>query len=339
MTNSQPFKIGTTRDLLTADGTPCFPVAAFEELAGHEGLSWEWLPEDVDEITPDIAAQYDGLHCNLPRVTAASLARDDCRLKIIARNGVGYDTVDLEAATAKNIVVTNTPLAVRRPVAVATLTLVFALAGRLFEKDAMVRAGRWNDRVNAMGFGLTGRTLGLVGAGSIGKEIIRLAAPFFHSVIAADPFAEAEEVRDAGGTLVAHDEVLTRSDFVVTCCLLTDETRHLLDGQAFQKMKNDAFFVNVGRGPLHDEAALVAALQRGEIAGAGLDVTEEEPINNDSPLLNMKNVIITPHALCWTDECFEDIARTALRSLVDVSQGRRPEYVVNPVAGFALAAR
>lgn len=323
------FKVASTRDLMTASGEPCFPPRAFDVLKQEPSIEWEWLPENVTEITPDIMARYDGLHVNLPLVTAASVARDYCRCKIIARNGVGYDTVDVDALAAKGILVTNTPIAVRRPVAVATLTLLFALAGRLFDKDKLVRSGRWNERVDFMGTGLTTRTLGLVGAGSIGKEIMRLAAPFFKRIIASDPFADASDVAAAGGELVAFDDVLGQSDFVVVCCLLTDETRHLMNDAAFAKMKPDAYYLNVGRGPIQDEAALVRALQAERIAGAGLDVTEQEPIEADSPLLGMENTIITPHALCWTDECFEDIASTALQSIVDVAQGKRPVHVVS----------
>lgn len=327
------FKVGVTRDLMTADGGPCFAPAAFDELArGDVAISWEWLPEAVPEITPDIAARYDALHVNLPRVTQASVAREDCRLKIIARNGVGYDTVDVPALTAKRIVVTNTPLAVRRPVAVATLTLVFALAGRLFAKDRLVRTGRWNDRVEFMGTGLTTRTLGLVGAGSIGQEIARLAKPFFKRIIATDPYVGDGAVAAAGATKLPFDTVVSESDFLVVCCLLTPETRHLMNARAFDLMKPTAYYLNVGRGPIHDEAALATVLRDGRIAGAGLDVTEVEPISPDSPLIGMDNVIITPHALCWTDECFEDIARTALRSIADVAAGRRPTHVVDPAA-------
>jgi len=327
------FKVGITRDLMMADGTPCFVPAAFGELEKEEtAIAWEWLPATVDEITPDIMAQYDGLHVNLPRVTRASAARGDCRVKIIARNGVGYDSVDVAALAEKGIVVTNTPVAVRRPVAVATLTLLFALAGRLFAKDRLVRTGRWNDRVEHMGLGLTTRTLGLVGAGSIGQEIARLAKPFFGRIIAADPYVGEAVIAAAGASKVPLDTVLGDSDFVVVCSLLTPQTRHMIDARAFSLMKPTAFFLNVGRGPIHDEAALIAALRAGQIAGAGLDVTEVEPIQPDNPLLQMDNVIITPHALCWTDECFEDIARTALRSLADYAAGRRPVHVIDPVA-------
>jgi len=324
---------------MTASGSPCFPAAAFDVLKETPNIVWEWLAEDVNEITPELMAAYDGLHVNLPLVKSSCVVKDDVRCKIIARNGVGFDTVDVEAMTAKGVIVTNTPIAVRRPVAVATLTLLFALAGRLIDKDKLVRAGRWNERTDYMGTGLTTRTLGLIGAGSIGKEIMRLAMPFFEEVIAFDPFADAAAVSSIGGRLASFDEVLAQSDFVCVCCLLTDETRHLMNAASFQKMKPDAYYLNVGRGPIHDEAALIDALRSGQIAGAGLDVTEQEPISADSPLIGMDNTIITPHALCWTDECFEDIARTALQSIVDVSKGMRPVHVVNAPAAEHLTAR
>lgn len=326
------FKVGVTRDLKTRTGDPCFNPRAFELLAGNRDIAWEWVPEDMAEVTPDVAARYDALHVNLPRVTAASVARPDCRVKIVARNGVGYDTVDVPALSAKGILVTNTPIAVRRPVAVATLTLMLALTGRLFDKDRLVRSGRWNDRVDYMGTGLTTRTLGLVGAGSIGQEIIRLAKPLMGRVVASDPFVSNETVAALGAELLPFDRVMAESDVVVVCALLTPETRHLVNARAFSLMKPTAYYINVGRGPIHDENALVDALQTRRIAGAGLDVTEIEPIPGDSPLLTMDNTIITAHALCWTDECFEDIARTALTSILDLSQGRKPKHLVDPAA-------
>jgi D-3-phosphoglycerate dehydrogenase len=323
------FTVGVTRDLLTASGVPAFGPRALDVLAANPAISWEWLPEDVAEITPDIAARYDGLHVNIPRVTAASVARADCRLKIVARNGVGYDPVDLDACTRRGIVVTNTPVAVRRPVAVATLTLVFALAGRLLKKNEIVRQGRWNDRTSYMGQGLTTRTLGVIGAGGVGQEILRVSRPFFARMIAADPYADRAAIASLGADVLPLERVMAESDFVVVACLLNDETRHLVNAAALARMKRSAYLVNVGRGPIVEETALIAALKDGRIAGAGLDVTNVEPIEPDNPLLAMENVIITPHALCWTDECFHDIAATALGSIVDVSLGRRPAHVVN----------
>jgi len=325
------FKVGVFSDLRSSRGEPIFGRKPLEVL-NEPGLEWEWIEGDYPEITPEIAAKYDALHINLQRVTEASVSGPDRRVKIIARNGVGYDTVDVAACTRNGVLVTNTPLAVRRPVAVAALTLVFALAGRLFEKDELVRTNRWNDRNDFMGYGLTTRTLGLVGAGSIGQEIIRLARPFFGRIIATDPYVDAGAIKELGAELLPFDDVMRQSDFVVVCCLLSSETRHLINARAFSLMKRTAFFVNVGRGPIHNEAALVEALQTGQIAGAALDVTELEPLPSDSPLIRLKNTILTPHALCWTDECFEDIATTALTSIVDVMNGRRPKHLVNPDA-------
>jgi len=326
------FKVGVSKDLKTGSGAPCFNPRAFSALEAGKEIAWEWVAIDMAEVTPDIAARYDALHLNLPRVTKASVARPDCCLRIIARNGVGYDSVDVEALTEKGIVLTNTPIAVRRPVAVATLTMIFALAGRLFEKDRLVRTGRWNDRVDYMGLGLTGRTLGLIGAGSIGQEIVRLARPFFKRIVAADPYVDAATIATLDAELVPFDQVMREGDFVVACCLLTPETRHLVDARALALMQPGAYFINVGRGPIHDEAALIEALATKRIAGAGLDVLEQEPTPAGNPLLKLDNTIITPHALCWTDECFEDIATTALRSIADFSLGRRPIHIVNPAA-------
>ena len=317
------FRVGVTSDLKTASGEPCFNPAAFEELSANPDIQWEWL-DAGDEITVEHAAAFDALHVNLPRVTAASVAGDDLRLKIVARNGVGFDTVDVAALADKGVITTNTPLAVRRPVAVAALTLIFSLTSKLLTKDRLVRAGKWNERIEHMGLGLTTRTLGVIGAGGIGRELIELARPFFKEIIYADPVAiDIDAAHQA-----PLDVVLAEADVVVVACLLTDSTRHLIDAAALAKMKPTAFFVNVARGPIHDEKALITALETGAIAGAGLDVTEQEPIADDNPLLMMDNTIITAHSLCWTDECFEAIARSALRSIAAVSLGRSPAHIV-----------
>lgn len=323
------FRIGLTGDLLTPDGSPSFGSGPLALLNNATGIEWEYLPEAVSEITPDIAAAYDGLYVNSPRVTAASLARDDCRVRIIARHGVGYDSVDLEAAGARGITVTNTPIAVRRPVAVAALTMLFALAGRLFAKDALVRSNQWDQRTAHMGLGLTGRTLGVVGAGGIGQELLRLAAPFGLSLLATDPHTPPATLARLGTTGVTLDELLERADFVVISCVLNAQTHHLIDAARLARMKPEAFLINMARGPVVDEQALIASLQRGDIAGAGLDVFEQEPIAPDNPLLQLQQVILTPHALCWTDECFEQIATEGLRCLTDFASGKVPDSVVN----------
>ena len=322
------FRVGLTRDLLTRDGEPSFGKAPLALLDGDPLIDWEYLPESVSEITPDIMSRYDGLYVNSPAVTAASVNRDDCRVRIVARHGVGYDSVDVKALGAKGIVTTNTPIAIRRPVAVAALTMIFALAGRLFEKDRLTRADRWNDRTSYMGLGLTTRTIGVIGAGGIGRELLSLARPFGWRMLATDPYADPAVAAGLGAEQVPLETLLKESDFVVATVLLNDETRHLMNAERFAMMKPTAFFINLSRGPIADEQALIAALRHHVIAGAGLDVFEQEPVAPDNPLLTMDNVIVTPHSLCWTDECFDQIAREGLTCIVDFANGRHPKSVV-----------
>ena len=322
------FRVGLTRDLLTPGGEPSFGTAPLALLDGDPRIEWEYLPEAVSEITPDIMARYDGLYVNSPAVPAAAAARDDCRVRIVARHGVGYDSVDVAALAGRGIVTTNTPIAIRRPVAVAALTMVFALAGRLFEKDRLTRANRWHERTAWMGLGLTTRTLGVIGVGGIGRELLGLARPFGWRMVAADPYADPTVVAGLGAELLPLERLLADSDFVVATVLLNDETRHLMNAERFGLMKPSAFFVNLSRGPIADERALIAALRDRVIAGAGIDVYEQEPVAPDNPLLAMDNVLLTPHALCWTDECFDAIAREGLGCIVDFANGRTPKSVI-----------
>jgi len=332
------FKLGIVRDVLNAAGEPSFGSGALEVLKGNPELDWEYTAQSMKEITPELAAGYDGLYVNSSRVSAATVARADCRLRIVARHGIGYDAVDVAALSAKGIALTNTPFAIRRPVAVATLTLLFALAGRLFAKDRITRAGRWLERNDLMGTGLVGRTLGIVGGGGIGQELLKVSSPFGMRHLVADPYASGEALRALDATVVPLELLLRESDFVVVACLLNDETRHMIGAPQFALMKPSAYFINVARGPVVDEPALIEVLRARAIAGAGLDVFEQEPVDPANPLLGMDNVIVTPHALCWTDECFHAIASAGLQSVVDVSLGRRPAHLVNPEAWPANAA-
>lgn len=322
------FRVGLTRDLLTVEGHPSFGSGPLAVLDTDPHIEWEFLPQSVDEITPDIMARYDGLYVSSPRVTAACVARADRRVRIVSRHGVGYDAVDVHALAAKGVLATNTPVAVRRPVAVAALTFIFALAGRLFAKDRLTRSGRWNERTGHMGLGLTTRTLGVIGAGGIGRELLALARPFGWKMLAADPYADPAAVAALGAECVPLDRLLHDSDFVVVTALLNDETHHLLNATRLAIMQPSAFLINLARGPLVDELALIAALKNGTIAGAGIDVFEQEPVAPGNPLLAMDNVLLTPHALCWTDECFDAIAREGLACIADFANGRRPKSVI-----------
>ena len=321
--------VGLTRDLLNPGGEPSFGTAAISLLDNCPRIAWEWIPELPAEITPDIAARYDAIHLNGPRLTRASIARADCRVRIIARHGVGYDSVDVAACTERGILVTNAPLAVRRPVAVMALTFVLALSQKLMRKQMLARQNRWSERQQNLGDGLVGRTLGVIGAGSIGQETLRLARAFNLNLLAADPYVDPLGIELTGARVVPLEQLMRESDYVVVACLLNEQTRHLVNAATLALMRPRAYLINVARGPIVDEAALIAALRAGNIAGAAVDVFEQEPPAPDNPLLSMENVIATPHSLCWTDQCFAGLGGSAIQSIVDLAERRVPMYVVD----------
>jgi phosphoglycerate dehydrogenase-like enzyme len=323
------FRVGLTRDILDARGEPAFGRAALDILDHRHDIEWEYLPQVVPDIDADLAARYDAIYVNIPRVPATSVGRADCRLRVIARHGVGYDTVDVAAMTKAGVIVTNTPTAMPRPVATTALTFILALAGKLFLKDRLTRTGRWHERMDNMGRGLTGRVLGIIGAGGIGRELLRMARTFDMKLIVTDPFANDVELGYLGARKISLETLLHEADFIVVCCLLNERTRHLIGAKEFAQMRPEAYFINVARGPIVDEQALIEALKERRIAGAALDVFEREPVDPTNPLLAMDHVIVTPHSLCWTDECFHNMASTGLRSIVEVLDGRVPEFVVD----------
>ena len=323
------YRVGITRDILDSRGEPAFGRDALAILDRTPNLEWEYLPQRVSAIDAELAAHYDGIYVNAVTVPASAVVREDCRLRIVARHGVGYDSVDVPAMTRAGVLVTNTPSAMPRPVATIALTFILALAGKLMLKDRLTRTGRWHERMDHMGLGLTGRTLGVVGAGRIGKELLRMARTFDLRLIASDPFANDVELGYLGARRVPLDALLQDADFVVATCLLDAGTRHLFSDAQFARMRPQAYFINVARGPVVDEAALIRALEAGRIAGAALDVFEQEPIDPSNPLLRMENVIVTPHSLCWTDECFGNMASIGLASIADVCEGRLPECIVD----------
>jgi D-3-phosphoglycerate dehydrogenase len=323
------FRIGITRDVLDATGAPTFGAAPLA-LLDRPDLEWEYFPESTTQIAPAHLARYDAIYLNAPLVTRATFAQGNGRTRIIARHGVGYDSVDVAACTENGVILTIQPDGVRRPVAVAAITYILALSQKLRIKDRLTRAGRWAEKVDHMGAGLVGRTLGLIGVGNIGGEILRLAPVFNLRILATDPYVDPAIITSAGATPVDLDTLLRESDFVVVICMLNQETRHLIGARELGLMRPTAYLINMARGPIVDETALIAALRENRIAGAGLDVFETEPLDPQNPLLNMDNTIVTPHALCWTDQCFSGLAESGLKGIVAALQGERPRGVVNP---------
>ena len=324
----ETFRVGITRDTLRADGTSIFDPRALE-IFDNAGLAWEFIPEDVKELTTAHGAQYDALCVLNPKVPAAVVAGPQRRVRIVARMGVGYDAVDVNACTENGVLVTNTPDGVRRPVATSILALILALSHRLFTKDALTRTGRWTETTNHMGVGLTGKTVGSFGVGNIGGEVYRLLAPLDVQHIAFDPYMNRDDAAKLRVRLVDKETVFREADFVFVNAPLTPETRGAVGAREFSLMKPTAYFINTSRGPIVDEAALSAALAERRIAGAALDVFAQEPVGPDNPLLQLDNVIVTPHSICWTDEFFRNNAESAFRAVAAVAAGRTPTYVVN----------
>jgi phosphoglycerate dehydrogenase-like enzyme len=323
-----PIRLGITRDFLNAQGELGFGDIGLEELRRDPRIQAEFLPDFGSELPPSVANDFDALLVLAPKVTAKTVAGGQ-RLAIVARFGVGYDTVDVAACTQHDVLLTITPSGVRRPVAVSALSLLLALSHQLLVKDRLTREGRWSEKLNHMGVGLTGRTLGLIGLGNIGREILRVVAPLEMRHVAFDPFVSPAAAKEAGVELMVMESLLEQSDFVIVCCALTPETHHLLNAGQLARMKPTSFLINVARGPIVDQAALTTLLQQRKIGGAGLDVFEKEPIDASDPLLELDNVILSPHAVCWTDELFRGIGQAACQSIVETAAGRVPRDVVN----------
>lgn len=325
------FRIGITPDVLQSDGSSIFGDEVYRVLQDPR-VEWEYIRDDQRLVTPAQAARYDAICAMLTRVTPESLAAPDLRLKLVARFGVGYDTIDVPACTQAGVMLTIAPDGVRRPVATSALTLVLALAQKLLIKDRITREGRWDRKLDHIGTGLTGRVLGSLGIGNIGAELFRLAAPFEMVHIAHDPYCDPAQAAALGVRLVDMETLFRESDFLCVNCPLSDATRGIVGERLIGLMKPSAYLVNTARGPIVDERALTRALQERRIAGAGLDVFEEEPTPRDNPLLALDTVIVTPHAICFTDECMRRLADSAFRAAVAVAHGRMPPYVVNPDA-------
>jgi phosphoglycerate dehydrogenase-like enzyme len=321
-------KIGVGADLFDTAGRPMFGSAPLS-LISDAGLAWSVVPVKGGQLPPEAFTDYDALLIGGAKVSDAELKGDSGRLRVIARNGVGYDAIDTEALNRRGILLTNTPIPVRHAVASTAVAFILALSLRMPVKSRLAREGRWRERANYPGVGLPGRTLGIVGLGGIGRELGRLMQPYGMTILAADPHVGSAAAADVGVELCRLEEVMTRSDFIVVACLLNNETRHLLNPTRLALMKPTAYLINVARGPIVDEEALIAALREERIAGAGLDVFEREPPDPANPLFAMDNVISTAHCLCWTDSFVNAVAKDAITGIINVVQGRLPDFVVN----------
>ena len=280
-----------------------------------------------EEFLPQ-AADCDALLNTYAGPSTAEVMAGMPKCRIIARYGIGVDTIDLEAATRAGIIVTNNPTYCIEEVAEHTLALLLACARKIAFYDRMVRAGRWEVPPGKPLYRLAGRTLGLVGFGNIARQVAVRAAAFGMRVLYADPFVKEGQFAEPGKK-VELDALLAGSDFVSLHPPLTPETRKMMNDAAFSKMKPSAFVINCARGPVIDTEALVRALDAKKIAGCALDTTDPEPLPDPHPLRGRENVIVAPHVAWYSEQAMAGLQAGAPGEVRRVLSGEWPVNVVN----------
>ncbi|MDP3722224.1 MAG: phosphoglycerate dehydrogenase [Candidatus Omnitrophota bacterium] len=279
------------------------------------------------EALAEIIGSYEGLIVrSSTKVTAAVIERAK-RLRVIGRAGVGLDNVDAEASTKRGIIVMNVPSGSTMSTAEHTMSMILALARRIPQADAHVRAGRW-ERAKFVGTELFGKTLGVVGLGRIGTEVAKRAQAFGMRVVAYDPFLSTERAQQLEIQVTDAAHLYAEADIITVHTPLTDETRHLIGAEEIARMKPGVRLVNCARGGIIDEQALHRALVEGKVAGAALDVFEEEP-PKDNPLVTLDQVVCTPHLGASTEEAQLNVAIEVARQVADALLGRGIRNAVN----------
>jgi phosphoglycerate dehydrogenase-like enzyme len=283
------------------------------------------------EITPEHIANANAIVVVRPWLKAEAFVYGAKDLIAIARAGAGYDKIDVDSCTKNNVVAFNAPDSMTHSTASAALTLILALAKKLTRQQELLKSGRWDRQSEVYGDDLIGKTLGIIGLGKSGSELVRLVAPFHMKVLAYSPRADRFAAEALGIELVPSlDALLPASDFISLHCRLEKHTRGILDAQKLKLLKPTAYLINVARGELLDEDVLVEILREHKIAGAGLDVFETEPLQLSSPLLTLDNVILTPHWLPSTQRAAQATREAIVQNLIRVATGRRPGNVLNP---------
>lgn len=326
---SYTFRVGITPDFYV-DAKGRFEAALESKLTGVKRLEFAPMPAVPNKTaTPESIKGFDAIFALGLKFTRESVQGAD-RLALIARWGVGYDMIDVPAITENDILLAITPEAVKRPVAEAVFTYIFMLAKNVMEQNRITREGKWRGDLSRLGICLPGRTLGSLGCGNIAQEMFRLAKPLgFGRMIAHDPYADKAAAKKLQVELVSMEELFQQSDFVTVNCLLNEQTKGMVKHEHFHMMKTTAFFINTARGAIVDQKAMTRALLERRILGAGIDVFEEEPICDTDPLLAMDNVILSPHAMAWTEEIARDNGLEACNNILELFRGKTPHGAVN----------
>jgi len=255
------------------------------------------------------------------------------KCKVIIRYGIGFDTIDVDAATDNSILVVNIPDFCFEEVSNHAIILLLACAKKLILLNNGIKQGRWGEVSRALApmGSIYGQTLGVIGCGNLGRMTARKAQCFGLKIFGYDPYVDKSLTKEYGITLVSLPELLKESDFISVHTPLNKETWHLIGEKEFKQMKPTAYFINTSRGSVVDEPALIKALQEKWIAGAGLDVFEKEPVDADNPLLKMDNVVVTPHSASYSDDAFKRLRTSVGQEAARVLSGRWPKNVVNKI--------
>ncbi len=330
MPSNSKFRVAITPEWGEAKTDEWMGPALREVFGPHPDIEYELMAATNDVGDPRVIDDYDAVivfSYAFPKESFAGVKR----LISLARWGVGYDLVDTAAATDADVIVSLTPHAVRRPVAEGIIALILGVAKYLRPLDIRVRTNQWRNDIEPKGICIQGRTLGSVGVGSIAGEMFRMAKGIgFGRLLGYDPYVSKERAAELGVELVDLDTVMRESDFVAVNTFLNQQTRGLVGAKQLALMKPTAFIINTARGPIIDESALIEVLREGRIAGAGLDVLEQEPPDPGNPLFKMDNVLLTPHSIAWTEESLRDNSLDACRNVLAIYEGRVPETLANP---------
>jgi phosphoglycerate dehydrogenase-like enzyme len=303
------------------------PASTLLREAGFEAIEEYGGPDWADDETREKLANVDGIVAGNEHLDANTMAHAG-RLRIVARYGVGYDRVDLAHCTHTGVVVTNTPGAMAPAVADLAFGLLLALVRNITGNDARLKSG--GQSKPPIGEDLESLTLGLVGCGLIGTEVVQRAAGFGMTTVVHDPWADAERIRGLGCDLLSLEQLLQRADVVSLHLPLTDDSAGLVDARFLHAMKQGSYLINTARGGLVDEAALITALRAGHLKGAGIDCqVTEPPVGISRELVGLPNVVATSHVGSLTLSARRKMALMAGQSVVDFFAGRTPQHVVN----------
>ena len=287
-----------------------------EILRAAKDIEVDYKPGLKEDELAEIIGTYDGLVIRSGSKVTEKVLNRARQLKVVGRAGIGVDNVDVPAASRRGIVVMNTPTGNTVTTAEHALSLLMSLARKIPQATASMRAGQW-EKSKFQGREIAGKTLGIIGMGNIGRIVANRAQGLKMQVIAFDPVLSAERAAGLGVELVDVDALLSRADFITIHAPLTAETKNLIGPAAIAKMKKDVLLVNAARGGIVDESALAAAVAEGRVAGAALDVFLDEPLGKESPLLNVDNIILTPHLGASTSEAQERVALEIAEQVVD----------------------